>query len=85
MYKAKLTGNKRGVGTTTPNALLIDIVGFERNHCWIEITPAIAKLMPQGHRKPISIQFDADIKSYNKRAVTKQHTLNNITNINRVA
>ncbi len=77
-YIAKLTGNKRGIGTTTPMVLLINIVPgheFNREHCWVKLTPAIEALMPAGHKKPIQVQIEAELKEYTRGDGSLEMTL----------
>ena len=82
-YKARLCGNRRGVGTTSPKALITNIEPnseLDRDHCWIDLE-AVESIMPKGHQKPIWIEFDADVKKYIKRGLEDSYTLTNITNI----
>lgn len=82
-YKARLCGNKRGVGTTSPKALITNIEPnneLDRDHCWIDLV-FVESIIPKGHQKGIWIEFDADIKKYKKRGLDLSFTLTNITNI----
>ena len=82
-YKCKLTGNKRGVGTTSPKALVTNIEPndeLDRDHCWIDLV-FVESIMPKGHQKPIWIEFEADVKKYIKRGLNDSYTLTNITSI----
>lgn len=82
-YKCKLTGNRRDVETTSPKALITNIEPndeLDRDHCWIELS-LVKSIQPRGDKKPIWIEFDADIKQYKKRGLEDSYTLTNITNI----
>ena len=82
-YKCKLTGNKRGIGTISPKALITNIEPngeLDRDHCWIDLS-LVESIQPRGDKKPIWIEFDADIKQYKKRGLEDSYTLTNITNI----
>jgi len=72
---ALLTGNRRGVNTSSPKALLINIEGFNRKHCWVDITKQLAKLQPAGHQRPIKVRITAKVKEYLKRGVEPQQTI----------
>lgn len=83
-YQAKITGNKRGVETTSPKVLLTQIKPnstLDRDHCWVDITPEIRRLNIKGHHKPRSIAFEADLKEYLRRGTELSYTLTNIRNI----
>ena len=82
-YKARLCGNRRGVSTTSPKALITNIEPnseLDRDHCWIDLS-SVKSIQPRGDQKPIWIEFDADIKKYKKRGLEDSYTLTNITNI----
>ena len=82
-YKARLCGNKRDIGTTSPKALITNIEPnseLDRDHCWIDLS-LVKSIQPRGDQKPIWIEFDADIKQYKKRGLEDSCTLTNITNI----
>ena len=82
-YKARLCGNKRGIGTISPKALITNIEPnseLDRDHCWIDLS-LVESIQPRGDKKPIWIEFDADIKQYKKRGLEDSYTLTNITNI----
>ena len=82
-YKARLTGNRRDVETTSPKALITNIEpnsGLNRDHCWIDLS-LVESIQPLGHQKPIWIEFEADVKKYIKRGTETSSTLTNITNI----
>ena len=82
-YKARLTGNRRDVETTSPKALITNIEpndDLDRDHCWIDLV-FVESIIPKGHQKGIWIEFDADIKQYKKRGLEDSYTLTNITNI----
>jgi len=84
IYTAKLTGNRRDVGTTSPKILLINIDPndhLNRDHCWVTITPYLEKIAPKGHQKPKRIKFEADTKPYLKQGKEECVTLTNIRNI----
>lgn len=86
-YTAKLTGNRRIKGISTPLILLIDInpdSQLARDHCWVELTPELDAIRPAGHQKPKLVSFNADLKPYIKRAESQQYTLTNIYNITRI-
>ena len=83
-YKAKLTGNNRDVVTSSPKTLITDIEpseGLFRDHCWVDITDEILKVLPKGHHKAIDVEFDAELKEYLRRGTEVSYTLTNITNI----
>ena len=85
-YTGNLTGNRRGVGTTTPKVLITGInpdSELARNHCWVDITPAIEQLIPHGSaNRTVEISFSAKLKPY-KNYLTGEvkYTLHKITNI----
>ena len=86
LYTAKITGNKRDVGTTSPKSLLIDInpaEGLFRNNCWVD-SELVASIAPKGHQKPRLIEFEADLKEYRRRGTETSYTLTNIRNIRRI-
>jgi hypothetical protein len=72
---AKLTGNRRDVNTASPKALLIDIEGFDRDHCWVEITPELDKIQPLGHQRPVKVAIWAKQKKYVKQGKEQRQTL----------
>jgi len=88
LYTAKLTGNRRDIQTGSPKALLININpdndGLFRDHCWVELTPEIEAMQPEGHKKPLLIGFEAKVKKYIKRGTEVAYTLHNITDITRI-
>jgi len=81
---ADLTGNRRDVATGAPKALLTNIEGFNREHCWVIINEELNKHQPAGHKRPIKIQFEAKLKKYPKRGNEVGITLSSITNIKRI-
>lgn len=82
-FTALLTGNRRDTNTGSPKALLNSIIGLERDHCWVDLTPEIEVLQPRGHHKAIKVSFDAEIKDYLKQGSIQQQTLCSITNLKR--
>ena len=82
-FYAKLTGNRRDIHFS-PKALLTDIIGIDRTHCWTKLTPELEAIQPRGHHKPIYISFEAKLTSYLKQGQYQQETFTNITNIKRI-
>jgi hypothetical protein len=87
IYTASLTGNRRETSTLTPKALIINIdptTELNRDHCWVGLTEEIERLQPAGHKPPIRITFEADLKPYLKQGTMESMTLTNLTNIKKV-
>ena len=68
-YTAYLTSNKRDSHIMREKALITNITDSEgnefRDHSWIELSKAIAKIQPYGRKnKPIKIEFTAKVKDY---------------------
>ena len=68
-FTAMLTGNRRDVATGSPKALLKDIEGFDRDHCWVEINEAIEAVRPLSHQKPIKVKVIGKVKKYKRRGM----------------
>ncbi len=56
---------------------------LDRDHCWVLITPNIAKVAPKPHQKGRKVEFEAELTHYIKHN-EKQTTLTNIQNIRRI-
>jgi hypothetical protein len=68
-FTAKLhPSNLRDVNTGAPKVLLTSVQANNedyRDHCWVEITPPLAKAMRTMRRqKSFIIQFEAEEKTY---------------------
>ena len=87
MFTAKLhPSNRRDVNTGAPKVLLTGVQTEDteyRDHCWVEITPALARAMKTMRpQKAFLIEFDATEKSYPCRhQVETKRTLASITRI----
>lgn len=87
MFTAKLhPSNRRDVHTGAPKVLLTGVQSDSteyRDHCWVEITLALAKAMKTMRpQKAFIIEFDASEKEYNCRhQVSIKRTLASITRV----
>jgi len=49
---------------SSPKILLTDIIGLNREHCWVKLTDELAALQPTSNRKSTNIQFDCMVQEY---------------------
>lgn len=81
MYKATLIRQFRDAYTGSPKVLLQNITTLEgtfRDHAWVELTPALNKLLNRYNK--CTIYFEAEEVTYLKRGIEPAKTLK-ITNI----
>lgn len=67
MYRAKIQRQFRDVATSTPKVLLTDItseLGEFRDHCWVELSDQLRKLVPDRCGQKLAICFKASVKQY---------------------
>jgi len=81
---ASLTCNRKYLNPTTTMVLLINIEGFERDHCWVKINDELEialKGIYRNHSRRCT--FEAKVKNYYKPLDgVHQKTLYKIKNLN---
>ena len=70
---AKLTGCLRDVDSCNPKILLKDIIGWNRDHCWV--SEESIDRHPRGHQKPIAVIIEAEEQVYIRRGKEFNRTL----------
>ena len=86
-YTALLTGNRRDI-YSSPKALLTNVKHLDgttfRDHCWVQLSQCITDKQPPGHRPPIPIKFQANIKEYLAKGITPSLTLVGVQNLTKL-
>ncbi|MBU1658892.1 hypothetical protein KKG72_07570 [bacterium] len=68
MYQATITRNFRDAYTTTPKVLLLNVIDENgrlfRDHCWVVISDALERFIPQDNHVKNVITFHGRVKEY---------------------
>jgi len=71
--------------TSSPKVLLTNVVGLNRDHCWVNLTEELEKFLPKSNRQTNKISFNCKIKEYlNYRTKEVKLGIVNISNIQKV-
>jgi len=69
-----------------PKVLLTNIVGFDRDHCWVPLTDDLEKFIPRTNRKKRRIRFDGKLSKYlNYLTGEEKWCIVNLKNIQQIA
>jgi len=49
---------------SSPKVLLTNIIGFDRDHCWVSLTDELEKFVPITNKNKRKIQFDCKLSRY---------------------